>query len=100
MGVAIVAVCILISLPLMIELISQRVGTKFLNAATSFVYLTSATVTSFLTYLFGVMMDEETKQSSIRTLLTAGSLFGLSLCFGLYLLFSQNTKFKGLESLK
>jgi len=98
LGVAIIAVCILISLPLMIELISQRVGTLFLNAATSFVYLTSATVTSILTYVFGALMDEETKASSIRTLLVAAFLFAISLCFGLYLLCSQKTKFRGLHA--
>jgi len=83
----------------MIELISQRVGTLFLNAATSFVYLTSATVTSILTYFFGALMDEETKASSIRTLLTAAFLFGISLCFGLYLLFGPKTKFSGLHTI-
>ena len=99
LGVAIVAICILISLPLMIELISQRVGTLFLNAATSFVYLTSATVTSILTYVFGALMDDDTKAASIRTLLVAAFLFAVSLCFGLYLLFGPKTKFRGLHAI-
>ena len=78
-SVALLAVCILINLPLMLEEISKRVGSELINTATGLVYFTSALSSASLTWVFGILMAKDTKDSSINTLLFGIALF--SLCF-------------------
>lgn len=94
-SVCLLAICILINLPLMLEQISKRVGSNLLNTATGLVYFTSQLLTASLTYVFGLLMDSKTKASSINTIIVGVSLFGVCFVLSFILYLKRKSKFRG-----
>jgi hypothetical protein len=96
-SVGLLAIGILVNLPLMLEQIARRVGPDLLNTATGLVYFISALMTAILTWLFGMLMEADTEQSSMKTLLVGVSLFILCFSMALALLFKKKNEFRKFE---
>ena len=87
----------MVSFPLIVEVISNRIGSKFLAVGTGMVYFLSQTIFSVLLYISGFFLNAETERASLQGLMLSISVLVIIYILSTIANFKSKKAFIGLE---